>query len=65
MTDIVTVTHLVGGTVTERVHTGEHVTSQQFLGGRAVIKVYRDGRVVQIVQYAQAEVIDRTIGEPA
>jgi ketosteroid isomerase-like protein len=55
----VTVIHLIAGTVTEAVHTGQRVTVQHFADGRAVVKVYRDGRLTQAVSYRNAETATR------
>lgn len=59
MTVIVTVVHLVAGTVTEAIHAGQRVTFQHAADGLAVVKVYRGGRLVQEVTYANAEVVTR------
>lgn len=59
--ETVTVTHLIAGTVVEDVHTGERITCQQFADGRALIKVYRGGKVAEYVTYRQAERTHRIV----
>jgi hypothetical protein len=55
----VTVVHLIAGTVVEAEHVGERIIVQHSADGLALIKVYRDGRVIEGISYRNAEVVVR------
>lgn len=61
MSDTVTVTHLVAGTVADETWTAERITFQHFRGGRALLKLHRGGQVAEYVSYGRVERIHRVV----
>jgi hypothetical protein len=60
----VTLYHLIGGAVTEAIHTGypgQRVTFQHFPHGGALIRIYRDGRPIREFSYRTVETIERDL----
>lgn len=55
----VTVRYLIGGTVTEDVHTAERITYQMFPDGRLHVRLYTAGTLAECVVYRRAERVHR------
>jgi hypothetical protein len=59
MSQALTVTHLIAGSLTEDTHTGDRITFQHRADGRALIAVYRSGRLTEQASYRHCERIHR------